>query len=80
VCHFVRARLLSTYHFLSIHSNQDDACTLLNRCFGQIAQLTNDENTCIKPVYTNHDEKFRGEQEYQNQIFYPIHQQLAEYK
>jgi hypothetical protein len=80
VCHFVRARLLSTYHFLSIRSNQDDACILLNRCFEKMAELTNDENPWIKPVYPNFEEKFQAEQEYQNKIFYPIHQQLAEYK
>ncbi|CAF4614082.1 unnamed protein product, partial [Didymodactylos carnosus] len=31
VCHFVRARLLSTMSFLSIRSNRDDACIILNR-------------------------------------------------
>ncbi|CAF2853244.1 unnamed protein product [Rotaria sp. Silwood2] len=40
VCHFVRARLLSTFNFLSIRSNQDDACILLNRCLEQMAFLT----------------------------------------
>jgi hypothetical protein len=45
-----------------------------------MAQLTNQENLWIKPVYTKFEEKFQAEQEYQNKIFYPIHQQLAEYK
>jgi hypothetical protein len=80
VCHFVRARLLSTYSLLSIHSNQDDACMLLNRCFEQMAKLTQPETLWIKPIYTKFEDKFQAEQEYQNQIFYPIHQQLAEYK
>jgi hypothetical protein len=80
MCHFVRARLLSAYHFLSIHSNEDDACMLLNRCFEQMAQLSRPENSWIKPVYIKFEEKIQAEQEYQNQIFYPIHQQLAEYK
>jgi hypothetical protein len=53
---------------------------LLNRCFEQMAHLTRPENLWMKPVYTKFEEKIQGEQEYQNQIFYPIHQQLAEYK
>jgi hypothetical protein len=80
VCHFVRARLLSTYHFLSIHFNEDDACILLNRCFEQLAQLTHPRNSWIKSIYTNFDEKIQIEQEFQDQIFYPIYQQLGEYK
>ena len=80
VCHFVRARLLATHSFLSIHSNQDDACMLLNRCFEQMAQSTQPENLWIKPVYAKFEEKFQAEQEYQNRIFYPTHQQLADYK
>jgi len=45
-----------------------------------MAQLTNQENLWIKPIYTKFEEKFQAEQEYQNKIFYPIHQQLVEYK
>ncbi|CAF2707124.1 unnamed protein product [Rotaria sp. Silwood2] len=33
VCYFVSTRLLSTFHFLSIQLNQNDACILLTRCF-----------------------------------------------
>lgn len=80
VCHFVRTRLLSTYSFLSIQSNQDDASMLLNRCFEQMAQLTLAKAVWIKSVYKTFDEKFQAEQEYQTQVFYPINQQLAEYK
>ena len=80
VCHFVRTRLLSTYSFLSIQSNQDDASMLLNRCFEQMAQLTRAKTAWIKSVYKTFDEKFQAEQDYQAQVFYPINQQLAEYK
>jgi hypothetical protein len=45
-----------------------------------MAKLTNQENLWIKPIYTKFEEKFQAEQEYQNKIFYPIHQQLEEYK
>ena len=55
VCHFVRARLFSTFNFLSIRSNQNDACILLNRCFEQLAFLTMNhqqaENSWIKPTF-----------------------------
>ncbi|CAF3326320.1 unnamed protein product [Rotaria sp. Silwood2] len=82
VCHFVRARILSTFHFLSIRSNQDEACILLNRCFEQMAFLTCDQrqHSWIKPFYTTLVDVLKAEQEYQNQIFYPIYQKLAEYK
>ena len=80
VCHFVRARLIATYSFLSIQSNQDDTCMLLNRCFEQMAQLTQPENLWIKPVYTKFEDKFQAEEQYQILVFYPINQQLAEYK
>jgi hypothetical protein len=80
VCHFVRARLFSTHNLLSIQMNQDDTCMLLNRCFEQMAKLTQPETVWIKPVYTKFEEKFQAEQEYQSHIFYPIHQQLSEYK
>ena len=82
MCHFIRARLVSTYFYLSTRSNQEDACIILNRCFEQMAQLTlqTEQNPWIKPVYTQLDEKFKAQQEYQTKVFYPIYQQLAEYK
>ena len=80
LCHFVRARLLSTYHFLSIHSNENDACMILNRCFERMAQLTTPTNSWIKPTYLHFHEKIRAEKEYQNEIFYWIYQQLDDYK
>ncbi len=83
VCHFVRARLLSTYSFLSTRSNENDACILLTRCFEQMAYLTihnqEEENSWIKPVYDKLDDKFHAETEYQNKVFYPVLQQLPEY-
>ncbi|CAF3824124.1 unnamed protein product, partial [Rotaria sp. Silwood1] len=82
VCHFVRARLLSTYHFLSIQFNQDDACLLFNRCFELFAQFSChlDENSWIKPIYKTIDEKLEAEKEFQNKIFYSTHKKLADYK
>ncbi|CAF3741336.1 unnamed protein product, partial [Rotaria sp. Silwood1] len=82
VCHFVRARLLSTYHFLSIQFNQDDACLLFNRCFQLFAQFSChlDENSWIKPIYKTIDEKIEAEKEFQNKIFYSTHKKLADYK
>ncbi|CAF1248253.1 unnamed protein product [Adineta steineri] len=84
VCHFVRARLLSTFNFLSIHSNCNDACILLNRCFEQMAFLTlnhqQPENSWIKPIYNTINDQLKAEEEFQNKIFYFIHQKLAECK
>lgn len=80
VCHFVRARLLATYHYLSISTNRNDACILFNQCFEQMARLTQAENHWIKPVYSTLEEKIQAEKEYQIQIFYRILEQLAEYK
>jgi hypothetical protein len=84
VCHFIRARLLSTFNFLSIRSNQDDACIILNRCFEQMAFLTihhqQVENAWIKPIFNTVNDQLKAEQEYQNHVFYFVHQNLAEYK
>ncbi|CAF1513265.1 unnamed protein product [Adineta ricciae] len=84
VCHFVRARLLSTFNFLSTHSNSNDASILLNRCFEQMAFLTlnqqQEEDSWIKPVYQTIDDQLKAEEEFQNKVFYFIHQKLAEHK
>ncbi|CAF3300655.1 unnamed protein product [Rotaria sp. Silwood2] len=82
VCHFVRARLLSTYHFLSMQSNQDDACLLFSRCFELFAQFSRqrDENSWIKPIYKTIDEKLEAEKQFQSKIFYPTHKKLVDYK
>ena len=84
VCHFVRARLLSTYNFLSIHSNEDKACILLNRCFEQMAFLTINHhqpaNNWIKPLFTTVRDQLKAEKKYTNQVFYFIHRNLAEHK
>jgi hypothetical protein len=84
VCHFIRARLLSTFNFVSIRSNQDDACILLTRCFEQMAFLTINhqqaENSWIKPLFNILNDELKAEQEFQNHIFYFVHQKLADYK
>lgn len=84
VCHFVRARLLSTFHFLSIRSNLDDTCILLNRCFEKIAFLTvnhqTEEGLWIKPFYEELTDQYNAEKEYLNRVFYPISRQLSEHK
>ena len=40
LCHFVYARLLSTFLFLSTRFNQEDACLLITRCSERMAYLT----------------------------------------
>ncbi|CAF1063306.1 unnamed protein product [Didymodactylos carnosus] len=80
VCHFVRARLLSTMSFLSIRSNRDDACIILNRCFEQFAFLTLQQQSWIKSVFVTHQDKLQADQEYQNEIFYFVYEQLPQYK
>ncbi|CAF1381958.1 unnamed protein product [Rotaria sordida] len=81
VCHFVRARLFSVFNFLAIRSNQDDACILLNCCFERMAYLTVDQrNSWIKSIYQDFESKLNAEKNYQNEVFYPIYQQLVEYK
>jgi hypothetical protein len=80
VCHFVCTRLLSTFHFLSIQSNQNDACILLTRCFEQMAFLTQNRNSWIKPVYTVSNDQLKAEEEYQNKVFYFVYEKLTEYK
>jgi hypothetical protein len=83
VCHFVRARLLSTFHFLSIRTNQDDACILLNRCFERMALLTVQQQagqSWIKPVYTTSNDEAAAQGEFQEKVFYQTYQKLNEYK
>jgi hypothetical protein len=84
VCHFVRARILSTFSFLSIRFNQNDACILLNRCFEKMAFLTinyqEEEGSWIKPSYKQLTDQHNAEKEYQSRIFYPVLQQLPEHQ
>ncbi|CAF4039893.1 unnamed protein product, partial [Rotaria sordida] len=82
VCYFVCTRLLSPNFFLKLHSNQDDACLLFNRCFELFAQYSRqrDQNLWIKPFYKTNNEKLEAEKEFQNKIFYSIHQKLVDYK
>ncbi|CAF0924968.1 unnamed protein product [Rotaria sordida] len=80
VCHFVCTRLLSTFHFLTTNSNQNDACIILTRCFEQMAFLTKNENSWIRPVYTKKNEEMKAQQEYKDNVFYFIYNKLGEYK
>lgn len=84
VCHFVRARLLSTYNFLSIRLNEDHACILLNRCFEQMALLTinhhHPANAWIKPLFTTVHDQLKAEKRYSENVFYFIYRNLAEHK
>ncbi|CAF4496828.1 unnamed protein product [Rotaria sp. Silwood2] len=73
VCYFVSTRLLSTFHFLSIQLNQNDACILLTRCFEQMAFLAQNQNLWIKPLYRTIDDKFNAEQEYNDKVFYFVY-------
>ncbi|CAF4351796.1 unnamed protein product, partial [Adineta steineri] len=65
VCNFVCTRLLSTFHWLSVRSNPDDTCILLNHCFEQMAFLTQNTNSWIKPVYTTLHDQVKAEEKYQ---------------
>ena len=76
MCHFVRARLLSTFHFLSIRSNLSDACLLLTRCFERLATLTVRKHGWIEPVYRTLDAQLAAEEAYQNDVFYFVLNQL----
>ncbi len=80
VCNFVCARILSTFHFLSIQSNQNDACILLSRCFEQMAFLSQNLDSWIQPVYTTSSGELNAEREFKDKVFYFIHSKLAEYK
>ncbi|CAM4970115.1 unnamed protein product [Rotaria socialis] len=80
VCHFVCSRLLSTFHFLSIQLNQNDACILLTRCFERMAHLSTHKNSWIKSVYRTNDAEIKAEQEYKDQVFYFVYNNLVEYK
>lgn len=82
VCHFVRARLISVYHFLWNNSSQEDACLLFNRCFEQYAQFNRQQNQhlWIKTHYKTLVEKIEAEKQFQDKIFYSVHQNLIEYK
>jgi hypothetical protein len=79
-CHFVFARLLSTFHFLSLRSNLEDTCILLTRCFERMAFLTVNQLEWIQPVYTSLDDKLNAEEAFQNDIFYFVFGKLPEYK
>ena len=79
VCHFVCARLLSTYHFLCMRYNQDDTCILINRCSERMAYLIL-QQPWIKPMYTTYDDQCNAEKQYQEHVFYFILQKLPEYK
>ncbi|CAF4174795.1 unnamed protein product, partial [Rotaria magnacalcarata] len=72
VCHFVRARLFSTFDFLSINynQNQNDACILLNSCIERMALLTiNEQSSWIKASYGTSAEKLDAETMYKTQVF-----------
>ncbi|CAF1548130.1 unnamed protein product [Didymodactylos carnosus] len=84
VCHFVRARLLSTFLFLSLNSTRDDACILLNGCFEQFALSTINqaqaEHSWIKSHYRTLDEELTAESNYQTKIFFNVRTQLPNHK
>ncbi len=84
VCHFVRARILLTFNLLSIPSNQNEACILLNRCFEKMAFLTinyhKEEGSWIKPYYKELADEHNAEKEYQDRIFYPVLKQLPDHQ
>ncbi|CAF4614072.1 unnamed protein product [Rotaria socialis] len=81
VCYFVRARLLSTFNFLSIRSNTDETCILLGRCFEQMAFLTiNQQDSWIKPIYSTLNDELRAETKYESEVFFLAFQSVAKHK
>lgn len=81
VCHFVYARLLSTYLWLCTRSNQDSACLLINRCSERMAYLTfHQPLQWIKPIYKTYTEQAHAEKQYQEHVFYFIYEKLPQYK
>ena len=70
------------YNFLSIHFCQEDACLLFNRCFEQYTHLSRQpaQNPWIKSHYRIFEEKFQAEKEFQDKVFYSVHQNLVEHK
>ncbi|CAF2244296.1 unnamed protein product [Rotaria magnacalcarata] len=81
VCHFVRARLLSTFNFLSIRSNPDETCILLGRCFEQMAFLTiNEQDSWIKPIYSTLDDELSAEAKYESEVFFLAFQKVTKHK
>ncbi|CAF1176839.1 unnamed protein product [Adineta ricciae] len=76
-CHFVLARLLSTFHFLSLQSNQEDTYIVLTRCFERMASLTVDENQWIQPTYEVFSDKVIAEELYQTNVFYYVLDRLV---
>ncbi len=79
-CHFVLTRIVSTFHILSNQHNENDACILLNRCFEQMAFLTQNGSSWIKPIYTELNDQVKAEGEFQEKVFYFIYQKLPGYK
>lgn len=84
VCHFVFARVLSSYLFLVLHLNHDNASMLINRCSEKLARLTLEQQTnvnkWIQSTYTSAAEKIRAENEYRSRIFFPIYRELQKCK
>ena len=77
-CHFVLARLLSTFHFLSLQFNQEDTYIVLTRCFERMASLTIDGNEWIRPVYEVFLDKVTAEELFQTDVFYYVLDQLPD--
>lgn len=84
ICHFVQARVLAAFSFLSKFSNQNDACVLVNRCFEKLTSITvnhqENNDSWIKPIYKSLNDQHNAEKRYLEDVFYPIHEQLSEYK
>lgn len=75
------ARLLSTFHFLSLRLNLEDSCILLTRCFERMAYLTvDDSQEWITPVYKRIASKQNAEEHFQNNVFFFVFDKLTTYK
>ena len=85
LCHFVYARLLSTFLSLSTRFNQDDASILITRCSERMAYLTlsaseNNAGNWIKPLYRTNEVKIQAGNSFQEHVFYYNLRRLPESK
>ncbi|CAF1317311.1 unnamed protein product [Didymodactylos carnosus] len=65
------------YRIVGTNVRTHDACLILNRCFEQFAMLklnTHDvQYQWIKPIFRTSEEELKAEENFQNQIFYPVY-------
>ena len=81
VASFVFSRIGPTRFFLERELSADETCILLTRCFEQLASFSRQPNShqWIKPVFKERGEQYAAEKGFQDQVFYPVRQAVAEH-